>query len=534
MLFNSYIFIFAFLPIVLSGFFYIGKYDRTLAALWLTVASLFFYAWWDIRFLALLLSSIAFNYTAGYVIRCRTTHHRLALSPKVSLIIAIATNLFLLGYFKYANFFAENFSHLTGSVFSASEILLPLGISFFTFTQIAFLVDSYQGKVREPNFIHYTLFVTYFPHLIAGPILHHKEIMPQFAKQDVYQINWRNMTVGLTIFILGLAKKVLLADALSPVATPIFEAVKIGNLPMVFEAWIGAVAYTLQIYFDFSAYSDMAIGLSLMFNIRLPLNFNSPYRSSSMIDTWQRWHITLTRFFGHYLYAPLARFLRDYIYVPLGGSRYGKMPRFVSMICTLLVCGLWHGSSWTFVFWGGLQGFYLLTNYSWRAFKVRMNWEKGGRLAQLSSVLLTFMAATVSLVFFRADSLTTAIAMLQGMFGFNGVSLPSAWSDLGLSFTQYDWLLFKGINTMVDFDTFQALGKLIIGLAIVWFSPNVWQLFQTYRPTLGDLISPSQPYQFNHFVQWRLSKWQAWATGTLFAVSIIHLTQSSEFLYFQF
>lgn len=534
MLFNSYIFIFVFLPIVLFGFFYIGKYNHTLAALWLTVASLFFYSWWDIRFLGLLLSSIAFNYTAGYLIRYQTARRRLYLSPKILLIIAIATNLFWLGYFKYANFFAENFSHLTGSVFSASEILLPLGISFFTFTQIAFLVDSYQRKVREPNFIHYTLFVTYFPHLIAGPILHHKEIMPQFAKQDVYQINWNNVTVGLTIFILGLAKKVLLADQLSPLATPIFEAVKMGNLPMLFEAWIGALAYTLQLYFDFSAYSDMAIGISLMFNIRLPLNFNSPYRSSSMIDTWQRWHITLTRFFGRYLYAPLAIFLRDYIYVPLGGSRHGKIPRFVSVILTLLVCGLWHGASWTFVFWGGLQGCYLLINYSWRAFKERMNWKKGGRLAQLGSVLLTFMAATISLVFFRADSFTTAIIMLQGLLGFNGISFPSAWAGLGASVAQYDWLLFKGVHPMVNFNALHALEKLIFGLAIVWFCPNVWQLFQTYRPTLGDLTSTPQIHTSDRFMQWRPSKWQAWATGVLFAVSVLHLTQSSEFLYFQF
>jgi D-alanyl-lipoteichoic acid acyltransferase DltB (MBOAT superfamily) len=261
---------------------------------------------------------------------------------------AIAVNLILLGYFKYANFFADNLNHFAGTALPIGQVILPLGISFFTFTQIAFLVDTYQGKVKEFNFVHYTLFVTYFPHLIAGPVLHHKEMMPQFAKRNVCHLNWDNVAVGLSIFVLGLAKKVLIADSLAEFATPIFSAVAAGGQPMLFEAWIGALAYTLQLYFDFSAYSDMAIGISLMFNVRLPMNFNSPYKATSIIDFWRRWHMTL------------SRFLRDYLYIPLGGSRNGKAQRYLNLMITMLLGGLWHGAGWTFVIWGGLHGFYWL------------------------------------------------------------------------------------------------------------------------------------------------------------------------------
>jgi alginate O-acetyltransferase complex protein AlgI len=501
MLFNSYGFIFAFLPIVWFGFFKIGKLSHALASLWLAAASIFFYGWWDIRFVGLLLGSIAFNYAAGYLIG-----HRAASQRKILLSGAITANLTLLAYFKYANFFIHNLNHFASLTLSIGEVILPLGISFFTFTQIAFLVDTYQGKVKEFNFVHYVLFVTYFPHLIAGPILHHKEMMPQFAKRNVCHINWTNVAVGFSIFTLGLAKKSLIADSLAEFATPTFSALT-WQQPMFVEAWVGALAYTLQLYFDFSAYSDMAIGLSLMFNVRLPMNFNSPYKATSIIDFWRCWHMTL------------SRFLRDYLYIPMGGSRNGKPQRYLNLMITMLLGGLWHGAGWTFIIWGGLHGFYLMVNHAWRGFKERMGWNEGGGLAKFGAGALTFLSVVVGWVFFRADSFTSAMTMLHGMAGMNGM--------------------------LVKFAPVREELKLVIPcLIFVFFLPNVRQLFQNYRPTCEDMkdnalsaipeaLPKSQGILFDK-LQWQPSLTYAWAIGALFVMSILEFTRVSEFLYFQF
>lgn len=523
MLFNSYVFIFAFFPVVFFGFFRIGKHSHALASLWLAAASLFFYGWWDIRFVGLLLGSIVFNYGAGYLIGHGVYHSKKLLAA------AISINLILLGYCKYANFFADNLNYFTGTSLPIGQVILPLGISFFTFTQIAFLVDTYQGNVKEFNFVHYALFVTYFPHLIAGPVLHHKEMMPQFAKRSVCHINWDNVAVGLTIFVLGLAKKVLIADSLADFSTPIFDDVKAGGQPMLFEAWVGALAYTLQLYFDFSGYSDMAIGLSLMFNVRLPMNFNSPYKATSIIEFWRRWHITL------------SRFLRDYLYIPLGGSRNGKVHRYLNLMITMLLGGLWHGAGWTFVIWGGLHGLYLMVNHAWRAFKQQMGWvEEGGGLATLVAGAFTFFVVVVGWVFFRADSFSSAITMLKGMAGMNGVALPYQFeAQIGHYFVQYDWIVFASIG-------FSAKALLILSLAfaITWMLPNVRQLFQAYRPVCEDIkvgvpssmpeLSPALQGKSFRYFQWQPTRKRAWVTGVLFAVAIMGLSRVSEFLYFQF
>ncbi|MBZ0095346.1 MAG: MBOAT family protein [Sulfuricella sp.] len=532
MLFNSYVFIFAFFPIVFYLFFRIGKYSHALASLWLAAASLFFYGWWDIRSVSLLLGSVVYNYAPGYLIGHRVTR-TLVCQSKMLLGGAIGVNLILLGYFKYANFFADNLNHFAGTSLPIGQVILPLGISFFTFTQIAFLVDTYQGKVKEFNFVHYLLFVTYFPHLIAGPVLHHKEMMPQFAKRNVCHINWDNVAVGLSIFVLGLAKKVLIADSLAEFATPIFSAVAAGGQPMLFEAWIGALAYTLQLYFDFSAYSDMAIGLSLMFNVRLPMNFNSPYKATSIIDFWRRWHITL------------SRFLRDYLYIPLGGSRHGKTRRYLNLMATMLLGGLWHGAGWTFVIWGGLHGFYLMLNHVWRGIKEKMGWGDGGRLAKLGAGALTFLAVVVGWVFFRADSFTSAMTMLHGMAGMNGVSLPTSLDgEIGQYFVRHDWLIFDGINTLTKVSSVNAMAYLSLSFSIIWLLPNVWQMFKAYRPTCEELkeshhavktnISLVQNGYFFRYIQWQPNKKRAWLTGVLFSLAIMSLTRVSEFLYFQF
>jgi D-alanyl-lipoteichoic acid acyltransferase DltB (MBOAT superfamily) len=446
---------------------------------------------------------------------------------------AIAVNLILLGYFKYAKFFVENLNHLAGTTLPIGEVFLPLGISFFTFTQIAFLVDTYQGKVKEYNFVHYALFVTYFPHLIAGPVLHHREMMPQFAKRDAYHISWDNVAVGLTIFALGLFKKVIIADSLGDFATLIFDAVKAGGQPMLFEAWVGALAYTLQLYFDFSAYSDMAIGLSLMFNVRLPMNFNSPYKATSIIDFWRRWHITL------------ARFLRDYLYIPLGGSRHGKARRYMNLMITMLLGGLWHGAGWTFVIWGALHGVYLMVNHGWRELKQRMDWGDGGRWSNLAAGGLTFLAVVVGWVVFRADSLSSAITMLHGMVGMNGVSLPQALETRLSSYLPHqEAIIFSGLLTGAKLSSPNAIAILLFGLAIVWGFSNMRQMFWRYRSVCEDLREAGRDFdsepngtlsgRFGLHFEWKPAPGYAWATGALFALAILGLSHVSEFLYFQF
>lgn len=517
MLFNSYPFIFVFLPCVFAGMFLIGRHSHRLAALWIAIASLTFYACWDIRFVLLLVCSIAFNYGAGYWIGLRRAASQTLLG------VMITGNLLLLGYFKYANFFISSINQLSGGHVPAPDIILPLGISFFTFTQIAFLVDVYRGIAREYDFIHYLLFVTYFPHLIAGPILHHKQMMPQFADQATYRINPTNVTAGLSIFILGLSKKVLIADNLADIATPIFNAVQHGMQPMLFEAWAGTLAYSLQLYFDFSGYSDMAIGLSLMFNIRLPVNFDSPYKAGSIIDFWRRWHITL------------SSFLREYLYIPLGGNRKGQSRRYANLMATMLLGGLWHGAGWTFIAWGGLHGLYLLINHGWRNLKTRLGCEE--RDATIAARALTFVAVVVAWVFFRADSFTSALTMLSGMAGANGISLPIALgAKLAPLTANIQWLHveYGGLlpNGIVRLET--VLAGIAVSLALVWLFPNMRQIFARYRPVWEDMNQALPARVQRPRLSWRLSPPYAWVCGAFLALCILSLTRATEFIYFQF
>jgi alginate O-acetyltransferase complex protein AlgI len=289
MLFTSATFVLMFLPVALAGFFAFARWSHTAAATWLFVVSLFFYGYWMPEFTLLLLASIIFNFTIGILIG-RSPRR----SARAWMIVGVAVNLFVLAYFKYANFFIANLNDVIGKAWDIGNVVLPIGISFFTFTQIAFLADAYKKGVREYKPAHYGLFVTYFPHLIAGPVLHHAQMMPQFANERTYRWDSANVTAGMLIFALGLFKKIVLADGVSPYADAIFNPTDAGMQPDLLEAWLGACAYTLQLYFDFSGYSDMAIGLSRMFNIRLPFNFNSPYRAANISDFWRRWHITLS------------------------------------------------------------------------------------------------------------------------------------------------------------------------------------------------------------------------------------------------
>ena len=518
MLFNSHAFIFLFLPIAFALFFLFARISTLLAAGWLAVASLFFYGWWNPAYVALLLASIVGNYFAGFAI-ARTAD---AASKKRLLIAAICINLALLAYYKYSNFFLANVATALGSAPPQADIILPLGISFFTFTQIAFLVDTYQGKVKEYNFVHYCLFVTWFPHLIAGPILHHAEMLPQFARAETYRVQSRNVATGLTIFFIGLFKKVILADGIAVYVSPLFSLPAAGIAPTFLEAWGDALAYIFQLYFYFSGYSDMAVGLSLMFGVRLPINFHSPYKALNIIDFWRRWHITL------------SRFLRDYLYVPLGGNRKGPGRRYINLLLTMLLGGLWHGAGWTFVLWGLLHGFYLCVNHGWRALRVRLGHDltRSSWWGNALACVITFAAVVVGWVVFRADSVATATAMLKGMAGLNGFALPDHWlpkwgalgqwlSANGVAFTDARGLVPAGL-----------INWIVILLVVVWVAPNTQQIMARGFPLMALLLPRDmQP-----------ARWLAWRPTVAFALiaagialaSIVNLHRQSEFLYFQF
>lgn len=495
MLFNSYEFLFGFLPVVLLLYFLIGRRSALAAVGFLAAASLFFYGWWDPRYLLLLGGSVGFNYLVG---------RRLALSPvrasgdRAMLWLGIAGNLTLLGTFKYAAFFAANANALAGLALPIPHIVLPLGISFFTFTQIAYLVDAYRKEVREYRFVHYGLFVTFFPHLLAGPVLHHAEVMPQFARPDTFRFNPENFAVGLTIFAIGLFKKVVLADGIAEFATPVFDAAGKGATLTFLAAWGGALSYTFQLYFDFSGYSDMAVGLARLFGIVFPANFNSPYKAASIIEFWRRWHMTL------------SRFLRDYLYISLGGGRYHPLRRHANMMATMLLGGLWHGAGWTFVIWGGLHGLYIVLNHLWRGLHKR--WLARCSLppapARALGQLLTFVAVVVAWVFFRAESLAAAQAMLEGMAGLNGISKADPY--------YFGAPELKGLLAM---------------FVIAWGLPNAQQLLRRYRPVLhtypGDIPEAGR-------LSWRPNAAWALLTATLLLAAAVNLTHVSEFLYYQF
>ncbi len=504
MLFNSFSFLFLYLPVVLAGFFLLGRYAPRWAAMWLAMASLFFYGYWSLRYLPLLLASIVANYWAARAILAASGAAR-----RQRMVVAVGLNLALLAYYKYANFFIVSVNGVTPAAWPVLDIVLPIGISFFTFTQIAFLVDCYRHKVCEYRFVHYVLFVSYFPHLVAGPVLHHGEMMPQFADPSIHRPSPSNFAIGLSIFVIGLAKKVLIADNLAPMANPVFEA---GAHPAMIEAWVGTIAYTFQLYFDFSGYSDMAIGLSRLFGIALPLNFASPYKAPNIAEFWRRWHMTL------------SRFLRDYLYIPLGGSHGGKFLRYRNLMLTMLLGGLWHGAAWTFVAWGALHGGYLVVHQWWQGSNAANRMARR-RWWPAVAQLLTFSAVVVAWIFFRADGFATAFDVIGGMAGRNGLSLPNGLAPYAASL---QWLpvpySFSGI-TWIDVGG-PGLPALALAMVLAFAAPNTQELFWRF---CGRQQAPQAA---------RLS-WaphRLWSTGlaALFIGCVLSMNRVTEFLYFQF
>ena len=441
--------------------------------------------------------------------------------------IGVVANLSLLGYFKYANFLVDTTNEVLAFDVNLTPIALPLAISFFTFQQIAFLVDVYQGEARETRFGQYVLFVSFFPQLIAGPIVHHKEMMPQFSRAGPGRFDWRACASGLTLFSFGLFKKVGIADQVAAFANPVFRSAEKGDPITFFDAWGGALSYHFQIYFDFSGYSDMALGLACLFGIRLPVNFYSPYKAGNIIEFWQRWNMTL------------SRFLRDYLYIPLGGNRHGVTRRYINLMATMLLGGLWHGAGWTFVIWGGLHGFFLVINHGWHALNKKFGRNPSKRTAGGRAVgtLLTFVAVVFAWVFFRAESFDGARGMLMGMAGFNGVAIPEAVvSHLG---SMGDMLRALGVEVTAigGVDFVATYLWVIVLLAVVWLLPNSVQVLAHYRPALNlPKTEPGRLWFERHFGTWSWTPLCAIAVGVLAFLSfkMINAGVPSAFIYFIF
>ncbi|MGB5338552.1 MAG: MBOAT family protein [Gammaproteobacteria bacterium] len=459
----------------------------------------------------------------------RAYEQRRPARAKISLALGVMCNLGVLAYFKYAGFFFSNITALTGTSVDLGHIVLPLAISFFTFQQIAYLVDAYKGITQEYRFSHYALFVTFFPQLIAGPIVHHKEMLPQFMHRDTLSPKLENVSIGLSIFFIGLFKKAVLADGVAPYGSSVFDAAAAGETLSFFVAWGGALAYTMQLYFDFSGYSDMAIGAARLFGIRLPLNFHSPYKATSIIEFWRRWHMTL------------SRFLRDYLYIPLGGSRHGKARRYFNLMATMLLGGLWHGAGWTFIAWGGLHGLYLVVNHAWHWLRRISSYTgtESSRTGKLVAWLITFVAVVAGWVFFRATDFHSAIAILEGMAGMNGVALPNAVvARLGAAGL---WLQSAGVDVYLgggsDF-FFTWLWTMAL-LALVLMMPNTQQIMSFFEPVLR-VYHADDKYEIRFGerlvsrITWQPTKGWAVVVGLVAALGLLALTSISEFLYFQF
>jgi len=490
MLFNSYEFIFLFLPVTLIGYYLLNRARLTLASnAWLLFASLFFYCWWDLRYLPLLLGSILFNYTIGNLIVDYDTNRKNVISRKSIFITGLVGNLVLLGVFKYTDFMIGNLNALAGTRFELLKIVLPLGISFFTITQIAFLVDCYEGLVKERKLLNYSLFVTFFPHLLAGPILHHKEMMPQFDRVRNKVLNYRNLCIGSYVFFIGLFKKIIIADSFSGVVANGFDTAKSLN---GVEGWVASLSYTLQLYYDFSGYSDMAVGVGLMFNIVLPWNFNSPYKSANVIQFWQRWHMTLSNFITTYLYSPILRASRSITF-----SR-----SLVAIFVAMLISGVWHGAGWNFVIWGALHGAALVINHYWRKKKIKM--------PTVLAWLITFLFVNVSFVFFRAKGIPEALKVLKAMAGLGAPVFPEKHSAVTLNaFTHSQIWKEILINLQGRDSTFWLL---LVILAFTFIAKNSIQLADTFKPD-----------------------WKRFAFLLSIALyAILNMGKVSEFLYFQF
>ena len=483
MLFNSYEFIFLFLPITLVIYFLLNKFNKNmLAKAWLVIASLYFYSYFNKSYLILIIVSILVNYFIGTELNMKTNN---VIRRKVLLIFGVLFNLGALGYFKYYDFFIENINYIFKTNFNLLHIILPLGISFFTFQQLSYVIDNYHRKSLNYDFLSYCLFVTFFPQLIAGPIVLPAEMLPQFENEENKKVNWENMNRGLYMFSIGLAKKVIIADTIAHFANAGFDMMESLNFA---EAWLTSVSYTLQLYFDFSGYCDMAMGIGMMFNIILPINFNSPYKSTNIQEFWRKWHITL------------GRFMTNYLYIPLGGNRKGELRTLRNLFIVFLASGIWHGAGWNFIIWGMLHGICILIHRIWK--------NTGKKLPKLIGWFITINLVNIFWVFFRAENLQSAVKVLRGMA--NIPNLIYMLTHLGkIKEMTLEFRTFVAANSN---GTLYATVFLLFSMIIVFFLKNS---FEKNKKLKFNLVASIQ-------------------TAIIFVYCVFALNQVSEFLYFNF
>ncbi|MCX5830895.1 MAG: MBOAT family protein [Deltaproteobacteria bacterium] len=501
MFFNSYLFLFLFLPLSLVLFHALKNMGYwCLSLLWLLAASLFFYGYGKTEYLLLLVISILINWWTAFFLGKEK-------NGKVFLTAGILFNVLLLGYFKYSYFILDSVVSITGLNLNPVVLALPVGISFYTFQQIAFLIDTYRMPVERCRFTDYCLFITFFPKLFAGPIVRHREMMPQLAAKLELLVQ-EDIAVGITLFVFGLCKKVIIADLFGSYANPVFTTLAQGGIVNIYNCWVGVLSYTFQIYYDFSGYSDMAIGLSRMFGIRLPLNFHSPYKATNMVEFWHRWHITL------------SRFLRDYLYIPLGGSHLGYLRMTVNLLITMLIGGIWHGAGWNFLWWGAWHGVGLVAAHGW--WKLRSHnpgREKKTRLSCTLAWSLTFFYVTLGWVLFRAENMAVAGTIYKTLFALDGIVLPAEWSGI---FTLTTWpISFHGSFSRTP------MAHLLLVFCLTLFSPNSQELLRDYMGNDTIKIDSWMP-KWTPSVPWALF------VTTLFLAALANMSSVSEFLYFQF
>lgn len=503
MLFHSYQFIFGFLPITFIGFALIRqKLSHNFSLVWLVAASIAFYASWSEVYVLLLIVSILFNYLLGQLIQKNLQNHRLA---SYLLVFGIASNLAMLGYFKYTNFLIDNINTIFDLSMAKMSIALPVGISFFTFYQIIYLVGVYSQQAEKQNLLNYFLFVTFFPYVTAGPIVLQQEILPQYTQQNKQEFKLDGLVIGLSIFSIGLFKKLVFADSLAPYSEAVFDAANKSMLGAT-DAWLGALAYSLQLYFDFSGYSDMAIGLGCMFGIKLPLNFNSPYKAVSIIDFWRRWHITMTRFFTTFVFSPIAvRLMRLSLKKAYSPALTFIISIALPTIFTFTVAGLWHGAGWNFVIFGLLHGLALAVNHAWRETRLPSP-------SPLVGWILTMGVVITGLVIFRAQTLAAAWSILQAMVGFNQV--------------------FGDGNIPRFINTFSVLPWIVTLSAITLLAPNTQELMCEFSATTDTLEAES--LRWPKWLVWRPTMGWALFCTTLFVVAIFSMKGNTDFLYYQF
>lgn len=537
MLFNSYEFLLGFLPLVLLGHAALARLGRPQVTIgWLILCSVVFYGFWNPTNLLIIAPSMVVNYLLGLAMHRQMQRgapaERLA---NVLLVVGITFNVLFLGYFKYRNFFLDSVNHLTGTSFALAELVLPLGISFITFQKIAFLVDVRTGHIKNISLQDFLIFVFFFPQLIAGPIVHFREMVPQFH-EPAYRMTLRNTCVAAALFGMGLFKKTVLADNIAPYSSSVFAAARAGESIGFIDAWFACFAFLLQVYFDFSGYSDMATGLARLFGIRLPLNFDSPIKASSIIDFWNRWHMTLTRFLTAYIYGPLSFSLtrrRAAAGKSMITRKKATIPAFAVLVATptivtLFISGVWHGAGLTFIVFGLLHGSYLVINHAWRQWRPKWPKERYDAWMTPIGLVLTVLCASLAMAFFKAGSMAEALGVVRGMLGFNGITMPPAILDrlgaLGVLLQQ----LGVGLNATSGADFMWRIVGVAGLFAVALGLPNSMEILSRYEPALGLRSQVASRLQATLSPAWGV------VFGVAMVMGILSLNRVSEFLYWQF